>query len=326
MSNQVLSIVQSVFGDDPRKQSYGRKQISYDCPLCDGGKNSGNLEINYEMLVMKCWKCGEDSDGLKGSLRKLIKLYGNKRELKLYDDATEDYKCEFTKEYTFKTNYKPKIKLPEEYKRLSNINEDNKSGDYYKAFNYLLGRELTEEIIDKYDIGFSEEGRYTGRVIIPSYDKDGDLNYFVARSYINHKITYDNPIIPKKEIIINELQINWDSTIYLVEGIFDLLGLGIDNTIPLLGKVLHDKLYYELINKAKGYVVICLDPDAKISAYKIYKKLVHSLELKGKVRVIDLPLNMDISEIRQKYKEKGVLKCISKMRKLKLNDFIENNL
>ncbi len=41
---------------------------------------------------------------------------------------------------------------------------------------------MPEDII-KYNIGFCNEGPYGGRVIIPSYDDNGKLNYFIARDY-----------------------------------------------------------------------------------------------------------------------------------------------
>lgn len=322
VANDVLDVVYDVFGGKYHKHQRTKHQISFNCPVCDDNKNKGNLEINYSKLLMKCWSCGENEDGLKGSLRKLIKLYGSKKDLKLYDEVTEGYVPVFDKG-KFKENYKPDLKLPKEYIRMATAKRNR---EFLEAYNYLKGRGINDELIDKYDIGFCHDGKYGGRIIIPSYDKDGDLNYFVARSYTGSLLKYNNPEVAKTDIIVNQLAINWDSTIYIVEGMFDLVGLGIHNCVPLLGKVLPDKLYYELLKKAKGYVVICLDPDATKDAYRIYQRLQHSLELHDKVRVIDLPMNKDIAKIREDYGERGVLKCIKKARKLKLNDFIKYNL
>lgn len=320
--SDVLSIIYNVFGSDSHNHSKSKYQISYNCPVCDDCGNKGNLEINYRKLVMKCWKCCDDEGGLSGSLRKLVKSYGSQRDLKLYDEITEDYTPEYIKT-TYIENYKPNIKLPKETIIMSTAKRDH---NFMEAYNYLKMRGLNDEIIAKYNLGYCTTGKYRGRIIIPSYDKDGDLNYFVARSYIGHKQTYDNPIVSKMEIIVNQLSINWDSTIYLVEGMFDMMGLGLDNTIPLLGKIMSEKLYYEILKRAKGYVVICLDPDAKLYAYRIYQRLQHSMELHDRVRVIDLPLNMDIAKIREVYGEKGVIKCLRKARKLTLEDFTKNGL
>lgn len=320
IENEVLNLVYNSMGSDYKKHTRTKYQISYDCPVCND--NKGNLEINYSKLVMKCWKCCNDPDGLKGSLRKLVKEYGSRRDLRLYDEITKDHVYEHKTVITDE-NYKPNINLPKDFIRMSTAKRNH---EFLQAYNYLLMRGLNDDIIAKYDIGYCSTGYYSGRIIIPSYDKDGDLNYFVARSYCGHKNKYDNPEIAKTDIIVNQLNINWDSTIYLVEGLFDMIGLGISNTIPLLGKDLSPKLEYELIRKSKGYIVICLDPDAKSNAYQIYHQLNSSLELYGKIRVIDLPLNKDIAEIREKYGEKGVLKCLKMMRELTLEDRLQYNL
>ncbi len=234
--NDVLGIIYNFFGSHSHNHSRSKHQISYNCPVCDDGGNKGNLEINYHKLVMKCWKCCDDQDGLKGSLRKLVKSYGSQRDLKLYDEITEDYRPEYIKS-TFTENYKPNIKLPKETIFMSGAIRDY---TFMEAYNYLTMRGLNDEMISRYNIGYCNKGKYKGRIILPSYDKDGDLNYFVARSYIGHKQPYDNPEVSKTEIIVNQLSINWDSTVYLVEGMFDMMGIGIENTIPLLGKIMSD--------------------------------------------------------------------------------------
>lgn len=293
-------------------------QINYDCPLCDDDKHSGNLEINYHNKVMKCWKCADEDWGLKGSLRRLIKRFGNRIELKMYDVLTQD---NFNPKAKPKSPYYKKIVLPKEFQLFVKANQDTQ--DFKLAYEYMTNRGITWEELEKFHIGFCAEGKYAGRIVVPSYDKDGEINFFVARSYVNHKQKYDNPFAEKQEIICNEMHINWNSTIYLVEGMFDMIGLGMDNTIPLLGKVMSPKLFQALVKKAKGYVVIILDPDAKKSAYSIYNELHSTIELHDKVRVVDLPLNKDLSEIKQEFGKKGILRCLTFRRKLVLKDYVK---
>ena len=50
-------------------------------------------------------------------------------------------------------------------------------------------------------------------------------------------------------IIFNEGLINWDSTIYIVEGTFEFLSFPV-NTIPQLGKQLSSALFFKLKNLA----------------------------------------------------------------------------
>lgn len=320
-TDEVLNVVYSVMGSNSRKHYRDKCQIAYDCPVCDNGKGSGNLEINYNNLVMRCWKCGESPEGLKGSLYSLIKEYGTHRELRAFREATRDFVFEGKKRY--EGEYVPDIKLPWGYKLIDpksyNLSEK-------EAYNYIKNRGISDEQIKKYEIGFCDKGDYSGRIVIPSFDVKGNLNFFVSRSYVGHKQKYMNPEVMKNEIIVNEQNINWDSTIYLVEGMFDMIGLGFDNTIPLLGKSLSDKLYETIMDKAKGYVVICLDPDAKTDAYRLYNKLDTCFSLNDKIRVMDLPLNLDIAKIKEIYGDKGVLKCVRQMRKLTLEDKINYNL
>ena len=134
--------------------------------------------------------------------------------------------------------------------------------EYKKALNYLLKRNIGVDLINKYNIGYAISGDYRGRIIFPSYDIDGEINYYIGRSYDPYsKLKYKNPEVSKMEIIFNEGKINWDSNIYLVEGVFD--HITIPNSIPMLGKVLNDILFNQLITKAEAKVIILLDADAK---------------------------------------------------------------
>ena len=78
---------------------------------------------------------------------------------------------------------------------------------------------MNEEVL-RYRIGFCQGGLYDNRIIIPSYDSDGKLNYFVGRDIDNSKLKYKNPPV-SKDVIGFELFINWDLPIVLCEGVFD---------------------------------------------------------------------------------------------------------
>lgn len=315
--NPVYNVVLNVLGE-PKKHNRLRHQLQYNCPICDEGKNKGNLEINYSKLVMKCWKCCDLPEGLKGSLRKLVKQFGTHLDVKLYDNLTDG----ITYSHSGNTeNQIISVDLPKEF--ISFLKGNPSDITYKEALNYLKDRGIDSETIIKYNIGYCENGQYRGRIIIPSYDKEGKLNYFVGRSFSGHKLKYKNPQIPKENIIANEMNINWDSTIYLVEGMFDMIGLRMKNTIPLLGKVLHNKLYSTILEKANGNVVILLDPDARKQAIQIYHKL-NSGRLMGKVRFIDLPDGMDISDINRDGGKSLVLDFLYKNRELTLQDMINN--
>jgi DNA primase len=137
----------------------------------------------------------------------------------------------------------------------------------------------------KYNIGYCEEGRYGGRVIIPSYDANGDLNYFIARD-INpdSKKKYDAPKCNKNEIIGLEYFINWNVPVILCEGIFDAIAIK-RNAVPLLGKTFSKALMLKLVQNNVKTVYVSLDKDALKDALKYAEEL---LNLGKDVYLIDM--------------------------------------
>lgn len=293
--SQIVDILEEFLGDyNIHNQSTG--QISFDCPVCsyeikglDKGDGKSNLEINYIKNVYKCWSCG-DTHNTHGSVYTLIRKYGNPRLLKRYEILKP------IDEYQSGTKFYKQVKLPKEFIPLTDIHPAYKLTPYYKQVaSYLRKRNITEDIIKKYNIGFCYDGEYAGRVIIPSYDMDEELNYFIARSYLpNTKFKYKNPEAQKEIIIFNEYLINWDDTIYIVEGVFDSIFL--PNSIPMLGKHLSKTLFDKLYTQAKK-IVIVLDGDAWDDAQKLYHNL-NCGKLMGKVWISRLPSDKDIADLQ----------------------------
>ena len=124
-------------------------------------------------------------------------------------------------------------------------------------------------------------------VIIPSYDNNGKLNYFTARSFEkNPYIKYRNPDA-SRDIIPFELFINWDLPIILCEGPFDAMAIK-RNAIPLFGKNIQPSLMKRLVESKVEKVYIALDNDAMSQALKFCEQLlnvgkeVYFVELQGK--------------------------------------------
>ena len=65
---------------------------------------------------------------------------------------------------------------------------------YNHAINFLRKRGLDDIDIKKYKIGFCDDGVYQNRIIVPSYDENGVLNYFVGRSFMGDNMKYKNPM------------------------------------------------------------------------------------------------------------------------------------
>lgn len=291
----VIEILEDILGDYKLHNDY-KGQISFDCPVCsyeikglDIGDGKGNLEVNYKHNVYKCWSCSDTHD-THGSLYKLIKKYGTTKQLKKYQLLKPD-----DREDQPKKIYK-KVKLPKEFIPFNNVSNGIKLLPQYKqAIGYIKKRNITDDMILKYNIGFCYTGLYENRIIIPSYDENNELNYFIARSFLTKtKVKYKNPDVQKENIIWNENSIRWDEPLYIVEGVFDSIFL--PNSIPLLGKHMSDYLFSKLYNTAKKLIIV-LDGDAWENAEKLYHKM-NCGKLMGKVWTIKLPIDKDIADLQ----------------------------
>jgi DNA primase len=145
-------------------------------------------------------------------------------------------------------------------------------------------------------MGFCDKGSHAGRIIVPSYDKNGELNYYIARSWDpNSRAKYKNPEAEKDKILFNEKLIDWKKDIYIVEGVFD--GFFLLNSIPMLGKHMSELLFGELYSKAKKKIIIALDGDAYENALKLYHEL-NGGDLYGKIKIVKLPKDKDVCDLK----------------------------
>jgi hypothetical protein len=300
----IVGILESFLGQH-RHHNDTSGQISFDCPACSmekgkyNGDGKGNLEVNYHMDVFRCWVC-KDTNDMSGSITRLIKRYGTPKNLK-------DYRLFKPDSYDRGTKKNFDITLPEGYKKLAECT--SKDYKYDLAKFYLNKRGITDDIIKKYDIGYTTKGKYFNRIIFPSYDLNGKLNYFVGRWFdrSKNKMKYLNPDAEKEEIIFNEPKINWDSTIYLVEGVTD--HIVVPNSIPLLGKYVSDLLKEKLYYNAKADIVILLDADALEDALLIYHTLNFG-NLAGRIKLCLPPEGFDPSLINEKLGKNGIIKLL----------------
>lgn len=316
------SLIQNIFKDVNGLEV--SEQLQVNCPRCQEREGLShpdgkfNLEINTNRKVFRCWKC--DEPRFTGSLRKLIKMYGSYADYEIYKAyaGTHDY---YGNNEDEDDEYDTQVKLPDEMISFSEMNPSNLQ--HFEAYNYMINdRKISRDIILKYRLGFCTTGKYANRIIIPSYGVNGDVNYFVARTYdptIKNK-KYDNPKSDKDKIIFNEGYINWDSTIYLVEGAFEMLSFPV-NTIPMLGKTISSTLFMKL-KELLPEVVIILDPDAyknSIELFYILQSIYVGCE--ERVKIVKLPTNDDLDELRRNHGIGEVIKALYTARSLTIDDY-----
>lgn len=322
------AIIQNIFDDvNGYLQS---EQVQVNCPHCQEREGLSqpdgkfNLEINTSKRMFRCWKCDEPK--FSGSLGRLIKTFGNNVDYEMYKSYAGIFQ-----DYVFNEDEKEyiQVKLPDEMILFSQMETGN--SEHFEAYNYLINeRKLSRDIILKYRLGFCITGKYSNRIIIPSYDKNGEVNYFVSRYYgndqkIRKKMPYLNPKADKDIIIFNEGLVNWDSTVYLVEGAFEMLSFPI-NSIPMLGKTLSTTLFMKL-KELKPDVVVLLDPDAYKNSVELYYTLnTIYVGCEERVKIVKLPTKEDLDELRKNQGIDEVIKSLYSARGLILDDYFIQKL
>ncbi len=252
MINKLLTLIESILGKGKKLRN---EEVAFHCPFCHHHKKK--LQINLNTQLWQCWVCGS-----KG--RKIYQLFRKLKASKKFFQKLNEYTGD--SEYNSSEKKYDDIKLPNEYKRLVNVEKNNP--EYRNALHYLRSRNITKEDILKYDIGYCETGPYTKMVVIPSYDNNGELNFFTGRSYYkDSSFKHKNPQV-SKDIIGFELYVNWQEPIVLVEGVFDAMAVK-RNAIPLFGKLVLDKMKKIIVQTGVKDIYVALDKDARKKAIDV---------------------------------------------------------
>ena len=250
MRTEKLKIVKNVLG---RSYKSGTEYL-FDCTYCS--HNKMKMSVNVSNNVWKCWICDRSGRNIGTIIRKFgtvdDKVAWSKFENRVETTEFDTLFAEKEEEIA------PKVDLPKEFQSLTGA---NRSSGALSAKLYLRNRGIGKPDILKWKIGYASSGEYEGRIMIPSFAPDGSLSYFVARSYGKAWPRYKNPHT-SRNIVFNDLYVDWDKDIILVEGIFDAIKAG--NAIPLLGSTLRKKSkLFQKIAATKKEIYLALDPDAK---------------------------------------------------------------
>ncbi len=289
---QVITILDEVLGVGT---SLKNDEQAHYCPFCHHHKKK--LQINLKTQYWHCWVC--DAKGRK--IQRLLKrLHVDSRKLKkIYEIYGDDY-IVYSKDTE---DEKVELRLPNEFQSLLKVPKGKINPVYRKALKYAEERGITKDDIRRYNIGYCDSGHYANRIIIPSYDSDNRLNYFIARSVFNEeKFKYKNPPV-SKDVIMFENQINWKEPITLVEGVFDALAVK-RNAIPILGKFVPKKLNNAIFKNGVKSINILLDEDAQEQALRYTMQYTNQgIQTKNVIPSDKDASDMGFSEINSKLKE-----------------------
>jgi len=260
---KLLQLLESVLGKG--KQTSGTN-IAFFSPFTSHYKPKLEIDLNTTNEGQNVWHCWI-SDKKGRTIRSLFKQLNLPKEK--FDKLNRIIEVSKYRD-TSETKVEYSLQLPNEYQPLW---IEKKTPDYRNAIHYLKTRGINIFDIIRYRIGYADAGQYSGKIIIPSYDINGQLNYFVSRAYYKsdpHK--HKNPQT-SKDIIGFEMLINWNEPIILCEGAFDAITIK-RNAIPLFGKIIQPVLQKKIIEEHVKDIYICLDSDAINNAIEIAKKFM----------------------------------------------------
>ena len=262
-------------------------ELLFKCPSCNHHKRK--LSINLDKNAFKCWVC----DYRGRNIRRLVRRFGTISQLQKWDQITNRVDLERFADLFMEPipeEIYERVEFPEQFISLS---AKRLPATAKFAYRYLQNRGVTDEDILRWKIGYCFEGEYRNRIVIPSFDERGDVNYFIARSYNGDSYKYKNPRA-SKNVVFNELFTDWNSDLILVEGAFDAIVAG--NAVPILGSTLRrDSSLVRKIVYNDTPVYLALDPDAASKERRIIKMLqqydieLHKIDVGGYEDVGSMP-------------------------------------
>lgn len=321
---RIYNILNSIMGESKQGGYHAdTTQYQFNCPYCADEKGAVdgkyNLEVSFALGKYHCWSCNH-----AGKLSKLIKQRGGKLLCDDYNQIIKDIKeSKYFNINLFsednETIFDDHLRLPQTFRKI----EINKCKDK-SLLKFLEERKITQDIIDFYNIGKTtwdeEDWSWRNRIVFPSYNANGDLNYYVGRNYKENdkRNKYKNCEVDKFQIIYHEDKIQWDADIYLVEGVID--SIYYKNSLSLLGKVLNKKseLFSKLYEKANANIIIVLDGDTTINEVKRIYNTLNRGRLRGKIKYIQLGTNelpwKDFGEAFEDNGKDAIIKCMREIK------------
>ena len=274
MINQLLlSLTNKVLGEG---KPTARNNYAYSCPFCHHSKPK--LEVNLTENKQgyhpwHCWACDK-----KG--KTILSLF---TQTSAHPDIIEELKSivKYSTSSSSLISTQTNLELPKDFTSLIHVPKSDILGRH--ALAYLKKRNVNINDIIRYNIGYCTQERYKNMIVIPSYNHDGSLNFFIGRSFDDSKIKYLNPSLPK-DFIPLENTINWNLPIIICEGMFDALAIK-RNTIPLLGKIFPQPLLKKLATSQVQKIYIALDQDALKKSLEFCEYLMNEGK---KVYLVDL--------------------------------------
>ena len=287
INHDLLHLLEQVLGKG--KKTSGNN-YSFFSPFVSHYKPKLEIDLSVNSKNQNFWHCWVSNE--KGrTIQSLFKRIRVDRQH--YETLNRILKTKALHTWKDSTKKEEKLRLPQEFVRLTDfgsIRDITIAMQIKQALSYLKSRGILSTDIFRYNIGYCPNGTYGGRIIVPSYDENLKLNFFVSRTIfedVNSK--YKNPPISKNVIGFQSL-INWDEPITLVEGVFDAISARF-NPIPLFGKIVQPLLKEKILIRKPPKVIVALDSDAIKDSIKICEWLISNGIKTSMVKLPDKDIN-----------------------------------
>lgn len=190
------------------------KELRTNCDWCHTrgfSQDTGNhMAVNIQKRVGKCWRCG--------------KIVEADVVLEQHMTSTEFFKYKLNG-FLDESFFNP----PAEVKAKANLFDydavSRPISQYdWRYLNYLHGRGISDEEIEKYQLRVGR-GRYYGRIMIPTFDTNGNCCYINARALDdNAKNKYINPPESDKSLSLFNINNTYERCVLVVvEGAFSAI-------------------------------------------------------------------------------------------------------
>ena len=300
------------------------------CPYCKNeNKNKLKLFIHIEKGFYHCWVCESKGSNLTKLIGKVNPnlLQESKTIFKVKEKQKFDLGIDLSVlDYDYQEKSKEEEvqvlnEFPKHFELLAN-SFNSYDPDIKAVFKYALSRGFNKHKLYHLRVGYSLDNEFKRYMIIPSIDAEGNLNFFTSRkidALSSDGYKYKNSKVQKKNIIFNEVNIDFTKQLVIVEGPLDLIKTP-DNSTCLLGSSLTEdmKLFQEIV-KNKTPVVLALDSDAYWKTVKIAEKLV---DYDVSVKIADTRCADDVGDMDRD----TVLRIIDNAKEFNIEQILNNKI
>lgn len=271
-------------------QSADQVNVACHCPdpKCATATQNSKLKLAVHLADGRyhCWVCGIKG----GNISWLVKRFRNNH----FEEVSRAFPSNRPKLDDEEQHEIEAVVLPPGFHLMAQ-NLDTTIPEYRAVIQYVKDRGFTDDDIWRYKLGFSNDELYVNRLIIPSFNASGELNFFMSRAISKWTYPrYRNASTKKHTMVFNELDVDWSKELVLTEGAFDALNCPINATC-LLGNSMNDRfLIFRRIVENGTPVILALDAEEKQKTKKL-AKLLYSFDIH--VRVMSLDGYKDLGEM-----------------------------